>query len=56
MVFKRVFVCIIAIFLLCAFFENVDFVLVFTVFRGCWLSLAKICARRLSTNFLLNFR
>ena len=41
-VFKRVFVCIIAIFLLCAFFENVDFVLVFTVFRGCWLSLVKM--------------
>ena len=44
MVFKRDFVCIIAIFLLCAFFENVDFILVFAVFRGCWLSLAKMFA------------
>ena len=51
-----VFCYIIVNFLLCVFFENIDFVCIFTVSRGCWLSLAKICARRLSTNFLLNFR
>ena len=39
-----IFCCIIVSILLCAFFENVDFASVFTVFRGCWLSLAKMLA------------
>ena len=42
--FLNVFFVMFLFFSVCAFFENVDFISIFTVFRGCWLSLAKMFA------------